>query len=160
MHESYNHTTKANDVAVLILKAKIPKNREYMSQLCLPEASSQVFGTDNCMVVGWGRTVENGKDFPFILQEVKIKLLPNQNCKLYKIFNPTKMICAGHEEGGKDACQGDSGGPLVCATKDNPDDYALEGIVSFGVGCGRKSYPGIYTRVSTYIDWIQKAADG
>ena len=48
---------------------------------------------------------------------------------------------------GRDACNGDSGGPLVCNGK-------LTGITSFGNGCG--NVPGVYTRVSNYVEWIQK----
>ena len=51
-------------------------------------------------------------------------------------------------KGGTDSCQGDSGGPLAC----NGD---LAGIVSFGIGCGRPQYPGIYTRVAKYTTWIE-----
>jgi len=61
------------------------------------------------------------------------------------------MICAGYKQGGKDACQGDSGGPFV-VKKDNA--YTLQGVVSFGIGCARPGLPGIYTRVSTYVRWI------
>ena len=51
-------------------------------------------------------------------------------------------------QGGADSCQGDSGGPLSCNGK-------LAGIVSFGIGCGRPMYPGIYTKVEKYTSWIE-----
>nr|XP_006112505.1 mast cell protease 1A-like [Pelodiscus sinensis] len=41
--------------------------------------------------------------------------------------------------------KGDSGGPLVCGGK-------AQGIVSWGPD----TPPGVYTRVSTFIDWIHK----
>ncbi|KFP70755.1 Plasminogen, partial [Acanthisitta chloris] len=49
--------------------------------------------------------------------------------------------------------QGDSGGPLVCYHFDT-DKYYLIGITSFGTGCGRPKFPGIYVRVSQYRAWI------
>lgn len=58
------------------------------------------------------------------------------------------MICAGYmQAGGVDACQGDSGGPLVC-------NGTLAGIVSWGYRCAVPGYPGIYTNVSYYNNWI------
>lgn len=50
--------------------------------------------------------------------------------------------------------QGDSGGPLVM--KDNAGGRTvLTGAVSMGWKCGVKDYPGIYTEVSYFLDWIQ-----
>lgn len=48
---------------------------------------------------------------------------------------------------------GDSGGPLMY---DNDGTYEAVGIVSFGPGkpCGKKSFPGAYTNVYKYLDWI------
>ncbi|KAL7988502.1 hypothetical protein Chor_007421 [Crotalus horridus] len=57
------------------------------------------------------------------------------------------MVCVGYLEGGKDSCQGDSGGPVVCNGR-------LEGIVSWGIGCALPGYPGVYTKVCRYINWI------
>lgn len=56
-----------------------------------------------------------------------------------------RMFCAGNE--GKDACQGDSGGPLVISGR-------LAGITSFGAGCARAEYPGVYVNVAALSSWI------
>ena len=71
-------------------------------------------------------------------------------------------ICAGYIEGGIDACQGDSGGPLVCKCKDATilnDEYCLTGVVSGGEGCALPRYPGIYTRVTYFMNWIKSNMD-
>jgi len=49
--------------------------------------------------------------------------------------------------------QGDSGGPLVCRSG---DQWVQVGIVSFGYDCGNSQYPGIYTKIYHYIDWITR----
>lgn len=64
-----------------------------------------------------------------------------------------RMICAGLKEGGKDSCQGDSGGPLTIQNDDEPE---LIGVVSFGSGCARPNYPGVYARVTSVREWIQE----
>lgn len=48
--------------------------------------------------------------------------------------------------------KGDSGGPLIAEREDKK--YELIGIVSWGNGCARPGYPGVYTRVTRYINWI------
>lgn len=62
------------------------------------------------------------------------------------------MICAGYDEGGKDSCQGDSGGPLTFENNGEPE---LIGVVSFGNGCAKPNYSGVYARVTSVRAWIR-----
>lgn len=102
---------------------------------------------------------------PLILDtqsEVKLKLsipiISNQDCTQKIRRSQTRIsdnqLCAGGEIK-KDACKGDSGGPLMTVFHDGPlkSQWYQEGIVSKGRGCGA-GYPGIYTRVSRFSDWI------
>lgn len=62
------------------------------------------------------------------------------------------MICAGFLDGSGDSCFGDSGGGLICAQNETK---LLIGIVSFGRGCGRRNYPGVYAQITSVRDWIK-----
>ena len=65
---------------------------------------------------------------------------------------PQIFMCAGTSNGGKDSCEGDSGGPLV--VKGRNGRYELAGIISWGIGCGDRNRPGVYTRISEFKNWI------
>ena len=52
--------------------------------------------------------------------------------------------------------KGDSGGPLM--TVNESGRWEVIGLVSWGRRCGDPTYPGVYTRVTTYLDWIRKNA--
>ena len=83
--------------------------------------------------------------------------MTNENCAKteYGSFKITSnMVCAGYPSGGSDTCQGDSGGPLVVQKSPTDDSAIVYGVVSWGIGCARPGYPGVYTRVTKYVDWI------
>lgn len=103
--------------------------------------------------IGFGRTSESGS-LSTNLMEVDLDTINERTCKaMLPPETPLfldKQICAGVPAGGRDTCTGDSGGPLLDA-----EGKLQYGIVSWGIGCARPNTPGIYVRVSSYIDWIQ-----
>ena len=127
--------------------------------VCLPHKESCFSDGMTCVVTGWGLTEERGK-LADTLQVVGVKLMNHDQCKTYKNYEniADTMLCAGFEQGSHDACSGDSGGPLVCRVSDGKSKgaWVLHGIVSWGYGCARPNSPGIYTRVTEYLDWIEK----
>lgn len=63
------------------------------------------------------------------------------------------MFCAGYRNGKIDTCSGDSGGGLFCPPEKG--GWTIQGITSFGEGCGKRGKYGIYVVVRNYIDWIK-----
>ncbi|XP_055700154.1 trypsin-1-like isoform X2 [Phlebotomus papatasi] len=106
------------------------------------------------MVSGWGDT-QNAHESRNQLRAAKVPKYNDKACNdAYKGFGgiTERMMCAGVLEGGKDACQGDSGGPLTW-------DGVVVGVVSWGYGCAKPRYPGVYSRVSAVRDWIKESVD-
>ncbi|XP_078093566.1 transmembrane protease serine 6 [Mustelus asterias] len=154
-HRYYDEDTYDYDIALLLLDQPVPMV-PFTFPICLP-ARTQVFETDTvCWVTGWGTTEEDGS-VANVLQKVDVKLVDQSTCnKAYSYTITPRMICAGYAEGEKDSCQGDSGGPLVC--QQSSGRWFLAGIVSYGYGCARPGYYGVYTRVTRFLDWIETHA--
>lgn len=49
--------------------------------------------------------------------------------------------------------QADSGGPLMVG---EGETVQVVGVVSAGIGCARPKLPGLYTRVTHFLDWISE----
>ncbi|KAM6904666.1 uncharacterized protein FYW49_014731 [Xenentodon cancila] len=153
-HSGYNKKTSDNDIALLKLDSSVSFT-QYISPVCLAASDSTFFSGVDIWITGWG---EIGNEVPLPvpenLMEVKMPVVGNRRCKCnYGVNRITdNMMCAGLQEGGKDSCQGDSGGPLVSKQGGR---WIQGGIVSFGVGCARPNFPGVYTRVSQYETWIK-----
>jgi len=151
-HSNYNSKTMDNDIALIPLKKSIDFDNSDIRPICLPPKNAGDFVGDVATVIGWG-ALKEGKNGPDCLQEVDVPVITDSKCDNWIGGGLTKnMICAGYEKGKKDSCQGDSGGPLFF---DSGCGYEQLGVVSFGYGCAREKSPGVYVRVTKYIDWIQ-----
>lgn len=173
--------TAGNDIALVRLAKPWPGE---LAQLSLLEDTDRLGdGRSSALVAGYGLSAEAVRTYSFLvqraerkndnpvhapslkLQETRAPTLTYDQC--YSRLSETARkagwrtpyalknsnVCVGLPEGGRDSCQADSGGPLVkIATNGCP--YQI-GIVSWGYGCGRQGAPGVYTRVSSFADWIQ-----
>ncbi|KAK3547634.1 hypothetical protein QTP86_026309, partial [Hemibagrus guttatus] len=156
MHHKYNPATYENDIALIQLKElaneKICVNpNPAVRPICVPWSPLQFPDNYTCTISGWGRNKE-GQSVN-ILRWANVSLIPN--CRnFYKERFHDGMMCAGDLEGKVDSCQGDSGGPLVC--QDVSGVSYVWGVVSWGEKCGEAGYPGVYTKVAHYFEWIRK----
>ncbi|NXD12181.1 PRS55 protease, partial [Nothocercus nigrocapillus] len=148
LHEKYDSESLENDIALILLDSPIQSSDQKLP-VCLPFISDLHVWKD-CWVAGWGTTVAASR----VLQKVEVKLISKEQCSKWVPHLADSMLCAGLEEGGRDACQGDSGGPLVCTQRNSRRWFAI-GLVSWGEGCGEKQKPGVYTSVYSYLNWIQ-----
>jgi secreted trypsin-like serine protease len=147
IHPSYNRLTLTNDVAVWQLASPITNVETVAIDTNGDYDAAGVTST----VAGWGATREGGAGSD-VLREVDVPIITNAKCNTQYGGDITdSMLCAGLDEGGKDACQGDSGGPLFVNKNSNPVQV---GVVSWGTGCARPGYAGVYARVSYLSGWI------
>ncbi|KAM6211300.1 LOW QUALITY PROTEIN: enteropeptidase [Sarcoramphus papa] len=149
----YMKRTKDSDIALMHLQYKV-QYTDYIQPICLPEKNQQFLPGINCSIAGWGRITNKGPTSD-ILQEAEVPLISNEKCQQqmpeYSITE--NMICAGYDIGGVDSCQGDSGGPL---TFEDGNKWFLVGVTSFGYECALPKRPGVYVRVTMFVDWVKK----
>ncbi|XP_035723564.1 trypsin-1-like isoform X2 [Vespa mandarinia] len=142
-----------NDIALLRLNDRVPFS-DTIRPICLPTVKENEYIGSKAIAAGWGTLKEEGKP-SCLLQEVEVPVMSLQDCRNTS-YSPRmisdNMLCAGYPDGMKDSCQGDSGGPLITEREDKR--YEIIGIVSWGNGCARPGYPGVYTRITNYLDWI------
>jgi len=162
-HPQYNPDTLTNDIAILRVSNPLytDETDPVVRPIALPRHGHQAAVGRLATVSGWGVTSEGGL-LPRYLRYVDVPIVDDVECaKSYggtPQWHPDQMICAGHDFGGKDACNGDSGGPLVCQDSEDGEEY-LCGIVSWGNGCARPRYYGVYTEIGAYVNWILNNID-
>uniref|UniRef100_A0A8C0WRC0 Peptidase S1 domain-containing protein n=1 Tax=Castor canadensis TaxID=51338 RepID=A0A8C0WRC0_CASCN len=160
IHQDYSSSgSTSNDIALALLAFPVNYST-HIQPVCLPEKTFMVQSDTKCWVTGWGKLSEEDPEdlAPAKLQEAEQSIIRYERCNEVlkeKLSTKTNLVkegaVCGYNKEGKDSCQGDSGGPLVCELNET---WMQVGIVSWGIGCGRKGFPGVYTEVSFYKDWV------
>ncbi|XP_014359009.2 trypsin delta [Papilio machaon] len=153
VHPRYASKTKSNDVGLVRLYAPLRFSARVLP-IGLVAKETKLLADQPAIVSGWGKLREGGPSATY-LQSSTIKTIAMKLCRRSgldrKSIDPASMFCAGSfSQPSPDACQGDSGGPIV-------QDGVLIGVVSWGLGCARGNFPGVYTRLSNPViwDWLQ-----
>ncbi|XP_067391390.1 serine protease 27-like [Emydura macquarii macquarii] len=159
----YAGRTTSGDIALVHLATRV-NFTGYILPICLPDASVFFPPGKRCWVTGWGH-LRSWVDLPppQTLQKLQVPIIDSKTCRsLYQTNMQGRppyreiqddMICAGYAEGMKDACNGDSGGPMVCLVN---EAWVLAGVVSWGEGCANRNRPGVYSRLTSYQNWIRE----
>ncbi|KAL3276631.1 hypothetical protein HHI36_012003 [Cryptolaemus montrouzieri] len=148
-HENFDPESFENDIAVIKLETDLNFDAT-VGLISLPSSGEDVEEFRLATVTGYGWISDHGP-FADSLQKVDLPIISTDTCKMiYPGQITDTMFCAGYQEGGKDACPGDSGGPMVL-------DGKVIGIVSFGPDCAAAGQPGAYTKVSSFIDFINSS---
>ncbi|XP_050314222.1 venom protease-like [Anthonomus grandis grandis] len=160
IYEGYNKSRASNDIALLTLERNI-EGYHQIRPICLPwepEIRTKSFLADTLYIIGWGQVQFRGpsSEIPLI---ASLKELPIDYCS--RVYSSVadiddRIMCVGDIQYKKDACSGDSGGPLMYS-KNLPDQSHVlyqVAVVSYGHKCAEVGYPGVYTRVTKFLDWI------
>ncbi|KAJ8960290.1 hypothetical protein NQ318_004015 [Aromia moschata] len=166
-HPQFNVSVISDDIALLKV-TRMNLSVENVRPVCLPIGATRNDEFTNSVVTGWG-LLSPGFHLSISYYEVIAYVdvfgtpctlnrpsVSGQTSNILQRVNlPTITSAPGGREG-KDSCPGDSGGPLQVASFLNEDTrYVQHGVVSFGPRhCGLEGFPGVYTRVAYYMDWI------
>ncbi|CAL2040093.1 unnamed protein product [Caenorhabditis brenneri] len=168
VHKGYNNQTADNDIA--LLKISFDLSKLGIKPVCLVSDDSKLLKEyKNGMVIGYGLTLgEDSTGTPTLinsqtLESTTVPIIPDADCvKTWRFLSLRSVkithdqICAGSYMHG--TAPGDSGGPLLIQKSDG--EYVQIGITSYGADgldgiIDQGKFPGVYTRVSKYVPWIQ-----
>lgn len=158
VHPQWNQDRYDYDVALLHLGTDA-EDVDTADLITLAQEQAFAAPGDRLVTSGWGSTVRPpATRYPVGLRKLTVPVLARETCNGPDSYDgrlTNRMLCAGYLQGTKDSCQGDSGGPLVYSERSGRKrTWVLAGIVSFGRGCAKPNFPGIYARVAVLRHWI------
>ena len=162
MLSNFNTRTKHNDIALLELEDNVDQYFSFsLFPACLHHESKPI---NDLTVSSWSREIESmnlkTNDTLFAkrtnwLQKFSMQEVTLEKCietfKKYAVTIVETQICATSPMQGNITCQIFSASPLHYKLNNT---YYVAGLASYGVGCGA-NFPDVFTRVSSYIDWIE-----
>jgi secreted trypsin-like serine protease len=156
-HPLYKKQDNLHDVALLKLH---PEYRDVTQDMISLADADDKYGNIGTIldVIGYGVTSEHGELSALHFHYANVTVLDPKDYPDLPVNSNDMIVAADFRNmsdpyDNVDSCYGDSGGPLF-KRLDNQTSV-LVGIVSWGYGCGRDHYPGVYTRVSANMDWLR-----
>ncbi|XP_063635821.1 venom protease-like isoform X2 [Cydia splendana] len=164
-HQEYSPKSFTNDIGILVLSRNV-QFTDLIQPICIPRSGdlrSRSYENYTPLIAGWGDTEFRGPSAPH-LQVLQLPVVSNEFCaQAYSAYKAQvidqRVLCAGFKKGGKDACQGDSGGPLmqpIYNSETHTTFFYQIGVVSYGKKCAEAGFPGVYTRVTNFVPWIEE----
>ena len=161
IHQDFDPDTMENDIAIITMRTCVAQdyNQFRPMEVATPKwVDAYLQNGDTLTAMGFGRLSETNHQLVETLQSAEMPYFGKVACS--SIYDDQgrndeikdDMVCAGVLAGGIDSCQGDSGGPLV--GNPNSDRPIHLGVVSWGHGCARKNYPGVYASTAFHHDFI------
>ncbi|BET02569.1 Hypothetical protein NTJ_15387 [Nesidiocoris tenuis] len=135
-----------------------------LNKMLYEERITELTDRSQCSVLGWGITSLDSRLPSRYLKTAKMKLINHKYCrhlmrlkfgKLLSLhdFGGRAQICAVAVNGTDSDCLGDSGGPCICGKY-------IVGTVSYGFACGQEGLPGIFAKLSDFVEWYQDLIGG
>ncbi|KXN69023.1 trypsin-like serine protease, partial [Conidiobolus coronatus NRRL 28638] len=159
VNPGYNTVTNENnDIMLIEIQPQDPSRTvPYNPDAVTLDDGSHSQEGQNRLAMGYG-DINDNRVKASQLQEVTLTIANFQDCKNLWLGSSSSQVfntqfCAGTRA--KNVCNGDSGGPLF--EQDSSSHVFLLGTVSFGTDCGALNLPSVYTKVSSYLDWINSA---
>lgn len=149
IHKDFDVHAQENDIA--LLEIPFTEYSHNIKPVKLPDMvkSNSSYAGESAIATGWGLTSNSASSTPEMLHWVKLTVISNEACqRSFQI--PPSNICTATIEG-SNVCDGDSGGPIVLESNN-----VQIGVISFGVESCTKSVPAVYTRVTSYLKWIEE----
>ncbi|XP_041353892.1 chymotrypsin-1-like [Gigantopelta aegis] len=148
----------ANDIAVVTVGGTIVFD-DNVNMVSLAGPTDGDFSGTACNISGWGRTDLISAP-PTDLKRAEVNVLTHVECENYFENTTTRVganphVCVFSENSG--ACNGDDGGPLTCYSSRLATNI-LVGVASWWstlFNACDYTFPSVYTRISSYRDWIE-----
>ena len=169
-HSGFNTENVTDDIALLFFDEDLVDKNGDLGLVTLPDPTHEIENGKKGVSYGWGLLDQDMSEPSAQLYGVDTFMYSRDMCELSSLYEPGSLVdgmfCAGGELGGDgimgglDTCSGDSGGPYLDYESSDDESSPLQlGIVSWGVGCGRDGYPGVYVELAAYSEWIIRTMD-